>query len=184
MREEEVKKKMQEVLDLVASDVASIRTGKANSSLVDDVEVIVYGGQQKMRVNELGTITTPDTQTIVIEPWDKSIIGEIRKGLMSANLGLNPAIDGEIIRISLPPMTTEDRENYVKLLNTKIENGKIMIRQIRGDAMRDIKEGFENKDLSEDEKFAQEKRLQEITDDYTDKIEEIGDNKKQELLKV
>ena len=184
MKEDAVDKRMSEVIDLIASDVASIRTGRATSALVEDLQVTVYGGRQKLKVNELATINVSDTQAIVIDPWDKSIIGEIKKGIEVANVGLSPTIDGEIIRISLPPFTTEDREKFVKLLNTKLENGKIMIRQIRGDAMRDIREAFEEKELTEDEKFNQEKRLQEITDRYSEKIEEIGGKKKEELLQV
>ena len=184
MKEDAVDKRMSEVIDLVASDVSSIRTGRATPALVEDLQVAVYGGQQKLRVNELATINVSDVQAIVIDPWDKSIIGEIKKGIEVANVGLSPTIDGEIIRISLPPFTTEDREKFVKLLNTKLENGKIMIRQIRGDAMRDIREAFEKKELTEDEKFNQEKRLQEVTDRYIEKIEEIGGKKKEELLQV
>ncbi len=184
MKEDTVDKRMDEVIDLIASDVASIRTGRATSALVEDLQVTVYGGRQKLKVNELATINVSDAQAIVIDPWDKSIIGEIKKGIETANIGLSPSIDGEIIRINLPPFTTEDREKFVKLLNTKLENGKIMIRQIRGDAMRDIKESFEEKELTEDEKFNQEKRLQEITDRYIEKIEEIGGKKKEELLQV
>jgi ribosome recycling factor len=120
----------------------------------------------------------------MIDPWDKSIIGEIRQGILAANVGMNPSIDGEIIRISMPPLTTEDREKYVKLLSTKLENGKIMIRQIRSDAMHEIKKGFEEKTLTEDEKFASEKRLQEITDEFISKIQEVGEKKKAELLSV
>lgn len=179
-----IRSKMKQVLDLVTTDVASIRTGRASPGLVEDLEVAVYGGQQKLKIQELATISAPDAQTIVIDPFDKSIIGEIRKGIMSANIGLNPSIDGEILRISLPPLTSEDRQKYVKLLSTKLENGRIMIRQIRGDAMRDIKESFEKKELSEDEKFQQEKRLQEITDGFTEKIDAVGDAKEKELLQI
>lgn len=184
MDEDGVRKKMSEVLDLVTSDIASIRTGRATPALVEDLEVVVYGGQQKLKVNELATISSTDSQTIVIEPWDKSIIGEIKKGIESANIGLNPGIDGEIVRINLPPLTTEDREKFVRLLSTKIENGRVMIRQIRGDAMREIKAAFEEKELSEDEKFNREKRLQEITDEFIEKIEKAGEVKKQELLQI
>ena len=184
MKEDTVDKRMTEVIDLVSSDVASIRTGRATSALVEDLQVSVYGGKQKLKVNELATINVSDAQAIVIDPWDKSIIGDIRKGIEAANIGLSPAIDGEIIRINLPPFTTEDREKFVKLLKTKLENGKIMVRQIRGDAMREIKESFEKKELTEDEKFNQEKRLQEITDKFIEKIEEIGGRKKEELLQT
>jgi ribosome recycling factor len=184
MNDEEVRKRMSAVEELVSSDVAGVRTGRATSALVEDLRVSVYGGAQKLKINELGTITTPDAQTVVIDPWDKSIIGEIRKGIEAANVGLTPSIDGEIIRITLAPMTTQDREKYVKLLNSKIENGRIMIRQIRGDVMKDIKEGFESKEISEDEKFGFEKALQQITDEFVEKIEQIGKNKEVELLQV
>lgn len=184
MDESEIGKRMQEVLDLVSTDVASIRTGRATPALVEDLPVTVYGGAQKLKVNEVGTITAPDAQTIIIDPWDKSIIGEIKKGLESANIGLNPSLDGEIIRIVLPPMTTEDREKYVRLLHVKIENGKVMIRQVRGDAMKAVQKAFEAKELSEDEKFGSEKRIQEKTDDFVVKIESIGKAKEEEILQI
>ncbi len=152
--------------------------------IVEGLEIVVYGGQQKLKVNELATINTQDSQTIIIDPWDKSIIGEIRQGIIGANIGLNPQIDGEIIRISIPPFTTEDREKYVKLLSTKLEQGRVMIRQIRGEAMKDIRTAFEAKEFSEDEKFNEEKRLQEITDEFIGKIDEAGETKKQELLQL
>lgn len=182
--ENNINKRMQDVINIFSEDISSIRTGRATPALVEDVEISAYGGQQRLRINELGTITAPDAQTIVIDPWDKSIIGDIRKGILEANVGLNPSIDGEIIRISLPPMTTEDREKYAKLLGTKLENARIMVRQVRQDFMKDIKDSFEDKEITEDQKFSQEKRLQEITDKYTDKLEEMADRKEQELLKV
>jgi ribosome recycling factor len=184
MDESSIEKKMSQVLELVRGDISSIRTGRATPALVEDMLVSVYGGQQKLTIKELATINVADSQTLTISPWDKSIIGDIRKGMLEANAGLNPSIDGEIIRISLPQMTTEDRQKYVKLLGTKLENGKIMMRQIRGDVMHDIKEGFEAKEITEDEKFAQEKRLQEITDKYIGKIEELGKAKEDELMQI
>lgn len=182
MNEEKVTSKMQSVLEIATGDISSIRTGRATGALVENILIPVYGGAQKLTVQELGTIGSSDPQTITIEPWDKSIIGEIRKGLMAANLGLNPSIDGEILRLSFPPLTTEDREKYVKLLSTKLENARVMIRQIRGDEMRDIKEVFEKKESSEDEKFRQEKRLQELTDQFVEKINTLGSNKEKEIL--
>ncbi|MFZ5932645.1 MAG: ribosome recycling factor [Patescibacteria group bacterium] len=184
MDEASVRSKMQAVIDLVSSDIGAIRSGRASPALVTSLEVSVYGGRQKLTVQELATISAPDTQTLVIDPWDKSIIGEIRQGILSANVGMNPVVDGEIIRISFPPLTTEDREKYTKLLATKLENGRIMVRQIRGEAMHEIKKKFEAKEMSEDEKFSLEKRLQEITDEFTSKIDEIGARKKQELLQI
>ncbi len=184
MKEEEVKKRMQQVVELFRSDIASIRTGRATPALVEGIEVSVYGGTQKLKVRELATISVQDNQTLIIDPWDKSIIGEIRQGILAANVGLNPLQDGEIIRITLPPLTTEDREAYVRLLRTKLENARVMIRQIRGDSMHKIKQDFESKVLTEDEKFNYEKKLQEITDKFISELEEIGKKKEEELLQV
>jgi len=184
MDETSVRSKMSEVVDLITSDVGAIRTGRAAPALVEGLEIAVYGGAQKLKVQELATISAPDTSSLVIDPWDKSIIGEIKQGILAANVGLNPNIDGEIIRIALPPLTTEDREKYVKLLSAKLENGRVMIRQIRGDAMHEIRKKFEAKEMTEDEKFAQEKRLQGLTDEFIRNIEAVGERKKQELLQI
>lgn len=176
--------KMQKVIDVVTSDIAGVRTGRATPSLVENIVVPAYGGTQRLRIMELASITSPDPTSIVISPWDKSIIGDIKKGILEANIGMNPNIDGEIIRIVMPPLTTEDREKYVKLLSGKLENGKVLIRSVRADEMHEIKKKFEAKEITEDDKFGQEKKLQEITDEYIKKIEEIGEKKKQELLQI
>jgi len=175
---------MQSTLDVITSDIAGIRTGRAIPSLVENIVCPAYGGTQRLKVVELATITAPDPSQIIINPYDKSIIGDIRKGIEQANLGMNPSIDGEIIRISMPPMTTEDREKYVKLLSGKLESGKIMIRQVRADEMHEIKKKFEEKEMTEDEKFANEKKLQNITDEFVGKIDEAGEKKKVELMQI
>jgi ribosome recycling factor len=184
MDDSSVRSKMQQVISLVITDIASIRSGRATPAIVEDLEILAYGGQQKLKINELATISASDAQSIIIDPWDKSIIGEIKQGIDAANAGLTPNIDGEIIRINFPPLTTEDREKFIKLLSSKLENGRIMVRQIRGEAMHGIKKMFEEKELSEDEKFNQEKKLQEITDNFVEKINKAGEAKKQELLKL
>jgi|WetSurSiteA1Bulk_404760.scaffolds.fasta_scaffold11468_2 ribosome recycling factor len=184
MEETLLKSKMENVLGLMISDIGSIRTGRATPSLVEGVVVSVYGGTQKLKINELASISAPDTQSLVLDPWDKSIIGEIRQGILAANIGMNPSIDGEIIRISLPPLTTEDREKYIKILSSKLESGRVMVRQIRADGMHEIKKSFEEKTITEDEKFASEKRLQELTDEYIKKIDDAGETKKSELLSI
>lgn len=184
LNESSLRSKMQKVMNLVASDIASIRTGRATPTLVEDIEINAYGGTQSLMVKELSTISAPDNQTILIEPWDKSIIGEIKQGILEAKIGLNPSIDGEIIRISLPPLTTEDREKFVRLLSTKLENGRVMVRQIRAEALKDIRKSFEEKEIGEDDKFNQEKRLQEVTDEFIEKINEAGENKKKQLLQI
>ncbi len=176
--------KFQKVVDLVSSDIAGIRTGRATSGMVENIVCPAYGGTQFLKVVELASITVSDPTMIVISPWDKSIIGDTRKGILEANLGMNPSIDGEVIRISIPPMTTEDREKYVKILSQKLENGKIMIRQVRADEMHEIKKKFESKEITEDEKFGDEKTLQDLTDKFIADIESMGESKKQELLQI
>lgn len=173
---------MEKALEILRSEVSSIRTGRATSALVENIVCSVYGGTQKLKVVELGTITTPDPGTIMITPWDGSIIGEIRQGIQGANVGLTPIIDGPLVRISVPSLTTERREEYVKLLHRHLENGRIMIRQIRHDKMAEIKRAFDGKELPEDDHFRQEEELQKITDEFMEKIEEMGEKKETELL--
>ncbi len=175
---------MQSTIEVVAGDIAGIRTGRASSSLVENIVCPAYGGTQRLRVMELASISAPDPGQIIISPWDKSIIGDIRKGIIEANIGLMPSIDGEVLRIVIPPMTTEDREKYVKLLSAKIENGKVAIRQVRADEMHSIKEKFEAKEITEDDKFAFEKKLQEITDEFIGKIDEMSEKKKTDLMQI
>ena len=179
-----MRSKMQATIDVITADIAGIRTGRATSSLVENIVCPAYGGTQRLKVMELATIAAPDPAQIIITPWDKSIIGDIRKGILEVNIGLNPSIDGEMIRIVVPPMTTEDREKYVKLLSGKLENGKIAIRQVRADEMKNIKDGFEKKEITEDDKFAFEKKLQEITDEFIGKIDAMGEKKRAELLQI
>lgn len=184
MDEPGITSKMQSAVSSLAGDIAGIRTGRASPALVENIIVPAYGGTQRLRIVELASITSPDPSQIVISPWDKSIIGDIKKGILEANIGMNPNIDGEIIRIVIPPLTTEDREKYVKLLGQKLENGRVMVRQIRADEMHEIKKKFEAKEITEDEKYANEKKLQELTDQFVAKIEEMGEKKKAELLQI
>lgn len=184
MDSSKVRSKMQEVVELVVNDVGTIRTGKATPALLGELSVAVYGGTQKLTIYEVGTITAPDSDSLVIDPWDKSIIGEIKKGIDAANIGLTPSIDGEIIRISVPPLTSEDREKFVKILSTKIESGKVMVRQVRGEGIKEIDEAFAKKEMSEDEKFGSEKELQDITDEFNKKLEEIREKKEEEIRQI
>lgn len=184
MDENDIRKKMDEVVEAVRTDIASIRTGRATPSLVQDITITTYGGSQKMKVVELGTITTPDPRTLIISPWDKSTIFDIKRGLEEAKIGVNPVVDNDLIRISMPPMTSEDRQNYTKLLSQKLENGRIMVRRTRQGAMEAIHKAFENKDFGEDEKFLRERRIQELTDESVEEIDEMGKKKEKELLQV
>lgn len=184
MDEEALQNRMQQAVDVVKEEIATLRTGRAMPSLVENISVDAYGGAQRMRVVELASITAPDTQSLLITPWDKSVIGEIRKGIEAANVNLNPIVSGDTIRINLPPITQEDRENYIKILSQRLEQGRVAIRQIRQDGMHAIRGKFEEKAMSEDDKDLAEKKLQNETDKFIEKLEDIGKVKEAELRTV
>ncbi len=178
----ETKVAMQKSVDFFRGEIASIRTGRAVPALIENIVCNAYGGASKLTVKELGSITVADPQTLVVQPWDLSTIGEIRQGILAANVGLNPVIDNNIIRIVFPPLTTERRQEYVKLLRQKMEETRIAIRNIRQEKRKKIEESFENKEISEDEKYRAEEELQKITDEFVEKIEEIGAKKEAEIM--
>lgn len=184
MQEDDIRQKMQQAVDAVKEDLGSIRTGRATPALVEGIVVTTYGGTQKLKVVELATITTPDPRSILISPWDKSVIFDIKRAIEENKSGLNPVASEDVIRVNLAPMTAEDREAYTKLLGQKLESGKISIRRVRADAMSDVSSAFEKKEFGEDEKFQREERVQKLTDEYVGKIEEMGKTKEQELLQV
>jgi ribosome recycling factor len=179
-----VQQSMQKVVDIIKIDLGTVRTGRASPSLVENVVIAAYGGTQKLKVVELAQIAAQDSQTIVITPYDASIIGEISKGLMEGNIGLTPVIDGQIIRISIPPLTEERRQQLVGLVNQKLEGGKIQIRQVRHEAINDYKKQFNAKTISEDEMFHAEKEIQKMTDDTIAELDAMGKKKEEELMAI
>ncbi|MBI2031944.1 MAG: ribosome recycling factor [Candidatus Levybacteria bacterium] len=184
MNLEKVRLRMQKVLDLLRSDLATVRTGRAAPSLVENIVLSVYGGTQKLKLMELATITTSDSQTLMITPFDASIIGEIQKGILEANLGLNPANDGQVIRITIPQLSEERRKELIHLMHQKLENARIMVRQIRHEAMVHVKKQHADKEISEDEMARHEKEVQKLTDELMVDIEGLGKKKEEELLQI
>jgi len=180
----DVSQRMQKAVEIVSTDFSSIRTGRASASLIENIMVSAYDGAQKLKVMELGTISTPHAKTLVVEPWDTSVINDISKALSEANIGLNPIVDVNVIRISLPPLTEERRAEFVKLLKQKVESGKVMIRQLRHDKMADLKRGEEKNEITEDDRKHLENELQKLTDEYTAKIGEMGKRKEEELIQI
>ncbi len=180
----QAKDKMQKALEVTKTDLSSIRSGRATPSLVENVIVSAYGGTAKMKIMELATITTMDAKTIVIQPYDPSAIGDIEKGLLEANTGLTPIVDGEIIRISLPALTEERRKEFIKLAHTKIEAGKIMMRQVRQDMLHEVKKGVDDKTVNEDQKKMLEKQIQEITDKMVAELDVLKQKKEAELTQI
>ena len=171
---------MRKALEVLRGDLSTIRTGRAAPNLLENVSVLVYGGSTKLRIIELGTVSAQDSHTLVVTPFDPSIIEEIRKGIQDTALGLNPTIDGTLIRISIPPLSQDRREELIHLMHQKLENAKIMVRQVRHEAMSDV----EKLDLGEDEEKRAEKEIQTQTDKYVAEIDQIGKNKEMELLQI
>ncbi len=176
--------KMQKVLEVLKTDLATVRTGRAAPSLVENIVISSYGGTQKLKVMELATINATDIHTLLITPFDGSIIGEIQKGIMEANVGLTPTIDGQAIRISIPLLSEERRQELIHLMKQKLENGKIMVRQVRHEAMIDIKKQYTNKEISQDEQLRLEKEVQNSTDKIMGEIEGLGKRKEEELMQI
>ncbi len=178
-----LRQKMQKAFEVLRGDLATIRTGRATPSLVENIIINAYGGTQRLRLMELATIVTLDPQTLVITPFDASIMGEIQKDL-SANAGLNPVIDGQVIRIKIPQLSEERRQELIHLMHQKLENGRIMIRQLRHEAMEEIKKQYNDKEISEDEMARLEKEVQKATDELILDIDGLGKKKEEELLQI
>lgn len=179
----DVKQKMHKALEAVHGDFATVRTGKASPALVENIMIKAYGGTAVLRVLELATIHVQDVQTLVLTPFDKSVIGEIERGIADAKVGINPIIDGNIIRINLPPLSEERRREFVKLIHTKGEQGKVTMRQMRQDGMIHAKR-LEAVGVSEDEIGRIEKEIQRLTDQYILEIDVLMKDKEVELMKV
>lgn len=175
---------MKKAIEVTRQDLSSVRSGRATPALIENVSIAAYGGTARMRVQELATITSVDSRTLLVVPFDPSTTHEIEKGIMEANVGLTPVVDGEAIRISIPALTEERRLEYNKLAKTKVEAGKVMVRQIRAEGMKDIKKLLDDKKISEDEQAFGEKQIQELTDEMIAELEVIGEKKEQELMQI
>lgn len=168
------------VLDFYKNDIASIRTGRATPALVEDVVVDVYG--QKMHIKELATITAPEPRSVLIQPWDKGVVEAIGGAIRKSDIGLNPVVDGQTIRLNIPPLTEERRKEFIKLLKQKSEGSRVKIRHIREEIWDKIQKMEKDGEIREDDKFKGRDELQKIVDEYNKKIEELETKKETELL--
>ena len=184
MNLDEMKQKMQKAFIVLQEDLATVRTGRATPSLVENVVVSVYQGTQRLKIKELATIAVSDPQTLVLQPFDPSITDEIQKGIMEANIGLTPSSDGNVIRISIPPLSQERRKDLIKLMKQKLESGKITIRQIRQDARNVVRKQHLDKVISEEQMYRKDQEIQKITDEIILAVDEMGSKKEEELLQI
>jgi ribosome recycling factor len=175
MAEQDFKNKLKEVSGFLSTELGKIRSSRASPALVEDVQIDYYGS--RMPVKGLASISTPDSRTVVIDPWDKKALDIIAKALSQAGLGAQPVVDGATVRISLPPLTQERRQELIKLVSQKVEEAKIRARRLRDDAIKEIQQ-----EKSEDIKFRRKEEIEKAMKDNAGQMEEIKNKKEKELL--
>ena len=174
--------KMSKTIDVFSKELSSLRTGRANSNMLDLIKVEVYG--QKMPINQLGTITTPEPRTINIQVWDINNVALVDGAIKKSELGLNPQIDGQLVRLPIPDLSEERRMELKKIVKSTGEKCKISIRNIRREANDELKKLLKNKDISEDDVKKFEKIIQEHTDNFISSVDEKVSSKEKELMKI
>lgn len=175
----EVEEKMKKAVEATTREFSAIRTGRASPSLVEGLMIEYYGSHTPLK--QLASITIPDARLIVIQPWDKTVLGAVEKAIQKSSLGINPNNDGKVIRLAIPQLSQERRQELTKVVKGMTEDGRVSIRTIRRDAKVAIDEMEKSKKISEDDKFKGFEKLQKITDDYIKKIEQVLEDKQKEL---
>jgi ribosome recycling factor len=178
----ETKQKMKSALSVYEQDLQGIRSGRASTALVDRLTVDYYGQETEMR--QLATISTPEAMQILIRPYDKTAVKAIEKAIQQSDLNINPNVDGEVIRLNMPPLTRERRQELVKFLHRRMEDARVAIRNIRRNANDDLKEFEKEKMISEDDLNRGQDEVQKLTDKHIEEIDEIGKRKEKEILEV
>lgn len=174
----------QKTIESLKEDLKSIRTGRASPSLVENLIVETYGGQTKLRLLEMATIMTEGASSLSISPYDPSVIQDIEKAILKSPLGLTPSSQGTRIVIRIPSLNTEQREKYLKVVGEKIEEKKVTVRNHRDDSRKTIKNAFEKKEMSEDEKYRLEKEIDVESAKFMEEIDVVRKNKEKEIMEV
>ncbi len=179
---DQLRDKMENSIDALKRELVKIRTGRASLSLLDGISVDAYGSQ--MPLNQVGTLTIPESRMIAIQPWDPQMLSVIEKAILSSDLGLTPANDGKIIRLAIPQLTEERRKELVKQVKKVSEEFKVAVRNVRREANDALKNMKKDKDISEDDMFRLQDEAQKETDNYIKKIDEIAAGKEKEIMEV
>ena len=174
--------KMEKTIQSFKKDISTLRTGRANASMLDMIKVEVYG--QQMPINQVATISVPEARLISIQVWDQANVALIDSSIKKSDLGVNPQIDGLIIRIRIPDLTEERRKELIKILKGMGEKGKIAVRNIRREANEEIKKFLKDKKISEDENKSFEKNIQKMTDENIELVDKILEGKEKEILQI
>ncbi|MCA9385918.1 ribosome recycling factor [Candidatus Dojkabacteria bacterium] len=178
----ELEGKIESTLQFLRDELKKIKSGRANPSIVEDILVEAYGDMQPIK--NVATISVADPQLLTVQPWDKSLVEPISKGIQEANIGINPAVSGDLIRLPLPQLTEERRVEYVKLMKEKLEEARIAVRAVRKDVLVGLQNKEKDGDMGEDDLNRMEKHVQNVVDKANEEIEEIGTHKEEELMKV
>ena len=177
-----IEEKMKKTLANLKDGFASLRTGRASAALFDKLRVDYYG--EKSPLNQVANISIPEARLIVIQPWDKNLIGEIEKAIRSSDLSLNPSNDGKVIRISVPPLTSDRRKELVKLAKNQAEQSRVAIRNIRREGNDELKKLLKDAKITEDDESKSAADLQKLTDGYIEKLNQVLEEKEKEIMEV
>ena len=176
------KPEFNKAIEFLKQDITGLRTGRASTAMVEDIHVEAYGTRQPLKA--VASISIADPKTLNVDPWDKSLLSAVEKGIRDSGLGINPVNDGRLIRLVLPELTVERRAELTKILHQKLENARISIRQIREDVRSLINEGEKDGSVTEDEKFRLQEELDKLVKDYNEEIKQIGEKKELEINSV
>jgi len=178
----EVNAKMDRSIDALNRDLGTLRTGRATPSLVENIFVDYYGTPTPL--NQIASISAPDARAIMVQPWDKQSLREIEKSLIKSEMGFNPSNDGNMITVPIPPLNQERRQELVRLLKKKLEDGKVSVRNVRRDGLESLRKLEKDKVISQDENRRAQDQLQKTTDGHTKKIDQVGTAKEAEIMQV
>ena len=178
----DVEERMEKAVNALRAALLTIRTGRASPALVEKLAVEAY--DSTLPLNQMATIVVPEPRLLTIRPWDISTIGAIERAVLKSDLGLTPNNDGKVIRLAIPPLTDERRRDLARMVNRRVEEGRVGVRNVRRDGLRDLTELMKNKEMSEDEFYKAKDDLQELTDEYVEKMDKLGEQKQAEIMEV
>jgi ribosome recycling factor len=177
-----IEQRMRKSVEVLQKELATIRTGRASPGLIEHLKVEYAGGT--LPLNQLAGISVPGPNLLVIQPWDRGGIMSIEKAILTSDLGLNPTNDGHVIRVNIPPLTEERRQELIKVVRRRVEEGKVAIRNLRREVMDELRVQEKNKEISQDEHKRAQGQLQKVTDSFIADIERVGQDKEKEVMEV
>jgi ribosome recycling factor len=179
---DELRQRMDKSVEVLHEDLLSIRTGRASPALVDKLPVEYYGTMTPL--NQMASIAVPEPRLLVVRPWDPSALGDIERALLKSDLGLTPMNDGKLIRLNVPRLTEERRRELVKVVARRVEEARVAIRNLRRDALKDLQDFEKEKMISEDDFYRGKDEVQKLTDEFIEKVDEMGKRKEEEVMEI